>query len=110
MKEINLGLRFILELALLFSLGYWGFHVAQGILAEMGLGLGIPFAAAIIWGLFLSPRASVNISASGRLGLEMALFGFAVITLHSIGFTVVSIVFGMAFILNRYFLFHLEKA
>lgn len=110
MREINLGLRFLLELALLYSFGYWGFHVAHGILAGIGLGLGIPLLVAILWGLFLSPKASVQISAPGRLGLEMVLFGFAVGALYSLGFTSASMIFGMVFILNRYFLYRWKKA
>ncbi|MFK4168389.1 DUF2568 domain-containing protein [Paenibacillus lautus] len=37
-KVLNLALRFMLELILLFSIGYWGFHYGTGLLAQAVLG------------------------------------------------------------------------
>ena len=39
-KLWNLAIRFILELILLFSIGYWGFHYGSGLMAQVGLGIG----------------------------------------------------------------------
>ena len=41
-KLWNLAIRFILELILLFSIGYWGFHYGSGLMAQVGLGIGLP--------------------------------------------------------------------
>lgn len=47
---IHLGLRFVLEIILLFSLGYRGFHAGQGVWLSIILGLGLPLLTAVIWG------------------------------------------------------------
>ncbi|EGG37973.1 conserved domain protein [Paenibacillus sp. HGF5] len=50
-KILNLALRFILELILLFSIGYWGFHFGSGLVAQVALGIGLPLLTAVIWGM-----------------------------------------------------------
>jgi hypothetical protein len=41
------------------ALGYWGFKTCGGTIAKMGLGIGAPLVAAVVWGAFVSPRAPV---------------------------------------------------
>src|SRR5689334_23481657 len=53
----NLGLRFLLELCMLAALGYWGFQAGDGPVLKIVLGLGAPLLAAVVWGLFIAPRA-----------------------------------------------------
>ena len=57
MGYANYGLRFLLELAALGSLAYWGF-AENGWVAEWPLGLGAPLVAAVVWGRFVAPKAS----------------------------------------------------
>jgi hypothetical protein len=33
-------------------LGYWGFKTGGGMAAKVGLGIGAPLAAALVWGCF----------------------------------------------------------
>ena len=51
-KLWNLAIRFILELILLFSIGYWGFHYGSGLMAQVGLGIGLPLT--VVWGMTIS--------------------------------------------------------
>ena len=57
MVYANDGLRFVLELAALTALGYWGFAEHEGVLQWL-LGLGAPLLAAVVWGAFVAPKAS----------------------------------------------------
>ncbi len=45
----NLALRFVLELAALAALAYWGFHTGHSLLGDVALGVGAPLLAAVIW-------------------------------------------------------------
>jgi hypothetical protein len=45
-KGANLALRFLLELCALGALGYWGFKTGGGLVAKIGLGIGVPLVAA----------------------------------------------------------------
>ena len=69
----NLALRFLLELCALVALGYWGFHTDRGMGLKLVLGIGAPLLAAVIWGTFVAPKASVQLPGALREGLALAL-------------------------------------
>lgn len=87
-NPLNLGLRFLLELAALFSLGYWGWTQHSG-LARLLWTLLAPLAAAALWGIFRVPgdpgKAPVAVPGFLRLLLEVAFFGVAVMALAAAG-------------------------
>lgn len=101
LQAANLGLRFLLELCLLASLAYWGFHTDRGLLLKIVLGIGAPLLTAVIWGLFLSPKASVSLVLPVRLTLEIALFALAAIALYSTGKHSLAATFGIVYVLHR---------
>jgi hypothetical protein len=59
-KAANLGLAFLLELGGLAALGYWGYQTGTGPLRWV-LAIGAPLLLAVIWGVFLSPQATVRL-------------------------------------------------
>ncbi len=72
-NPLNLALRFILELAILFALGYWGWTRDIGVWRYL-LAIVLPVAAAILWSTFHwphetagSPRSPVPIAGWLRL-------------------------------------------
>lgn len=74
--QLNLVLRFVLELCALAALFYWGLRTGDG-LPGVVLGLGAVVVAAVVWGLFASPRARVPLPLAGRLAVELVFFGSA---------------------------------
>jgi hypothetical protein len=89
----NDGFRFFLELAMLASLAYWGFHSHDGAV-EWILGLGAPLLVAVAWGVFVSPKAAIRVTDPLRLPLELLLFGAGVAALAAAGSEGLAIVFG----------------
>lgn len=91
MNAAILGARFLLELCLLAALAYVGLqvNVAVAILA--------PLAAAIVWGLFVSPRARFPLGAAAWIAIQVVLFGAAAAGLVASGSVVLGIVFFVAF-------------
>jgi hypothetical protein len=96
---INLAVRFILELAAWGAMGYWGWTRAEGTLRFV-LAIGLPVAAAAIWGTFAVPndpsrsgRAPVPVPGVVRLGIELATFGFGAWALYDTGSTTLSLIF-----------------
>ena len=71
MKPLNLGLRFVLELCMLAALGIWGFS------ENIALGVAAPLTAAVVWGLWIAPKAKRRLRDPVRLALELILFGAA---------------------------------
>jgi len=97
----NLLLRFLLELCAIAALGYWGFHTGEGTFVKIGLGICAPLIAALIWGMFVSPRAAVPVHGIWHLLLEFVVFGTAAAALYAAGHPSLSVAFLLAAVINR---------
>ncbi|MBA2755682.1 MAG: YrdB family protein, partial [Chloroflexia bacterium] len=56
MRNLNLGIRFILELCALSALGYWGFTSPDGLVAKVIVVSGTPLLPAVGCGLVVAAR------------------------------------------------------
>jgi hypothetical protein len=99
-KAANLALRFFLELCALGALGYWGFKTGSGTLAKLGLGIGAPLVAAVVWGAFVSPRAPVPVPGALSVVLQVTIFGLAAASLVVTGHRSLAWVFVGAAVIN----------
>jgi uncharacterized protein DUF2568 len=99
-KGANLALRFLPELCALGALGYWGFKTGGGALAKIGLGVGAPLVAAVAWGVFVSPRAPVQLPGPMSLVLQVLVFGAAAAGLAATGHRTLALGFGVIVVLN----------
>lgn len=91
---INLGIRFILEMAMLGVLAYWGYETGEGAMRWLLLVLA-PAAAIVLWGLFVSPKAPIELGRAGRVAVEVVVFAAAVLALDSTGHRSWAIAFGV---------------
>ena len=57
LKSANMALSFLLELCMLAALAYWGFQ-HEALILKIILGVGVPLAVVVIWGVFLAPRSA----------------------------------------------------
>jgi hypothetical protein len=95
LKPLNLGLRFVLELCMLVALGIWGFS------ENFVLGIDAPLAAAVVWGLWIAPKATRRLDDPIRLALELLLFGAAGAALAVAGHALAAAVFLAAVALSE---------
>jgi hypothetical protein len=86
--------RFFLELATLASLAYWGFSEFGGV-AQWVLGLGAPLLVAVVWGRFVSPKASHPTVDPVRFLIEFLVFGSGVAALFAAGATLLAVLFAV---------------
>ncbi len=100
-RSINLLLRFLLELCILAALGYWGFQTGQQTIAKIGLGIGAPLLAAVVWGIFLAPASSRRLREPWRSILELVVFGSAIAALYSTGQRSLAVAFGLIYVINK---------
>ena len=100
LKYANLALAFFLELCALAALGYWGFVTGEGLPARIGLGVGAPLLAAVLWGAFESPRAPLPLPEPWHLLFALAFFGCAAAALYAAGHARIALTFALAVILN----------
>ena len=101
LKLLNLALRFGLELAMLVIFGFWGFKTGRPPLMRWVLGIGSPLLAAVIWGLWMAPRANRRLQGAAFLMLELVLFGLAGWALYSTGQKNLTLWFGLVYLVNR---------
>ena len=99
-KWVNLALRFLLELAVLVALGYWGFHVDRGMLVKVGLGIGAPLVAAGVWAIFGAPKSDHHLTGGWYVLLEIVVFGSAAIALAAARQTTLAAVFAAVVVVN----------
>lgn len=104
---VNLAVRFLLEMAALIAIGYWGWQQSNSLLLKIGLAVGLPLIAAILWGTFnvandpsRSGKAPIPIPGWLRLGLELALFAIATWALFAAGATVLGWIVGVVTVIH----------
>jgi hypothetical protein len=101
LKFINVALAFLLELAMLAAFGYWGFYGDKSVAVKWILGIGLPVLTAVLWGMYLAPRAAHRLgNISGNL-LSLILFLCGAAALYYTGHTLLAIIFAAIAILNR---------
>ena len=93
MRAANLVLRFLLELSALAATAYWGFATASG-LTQWVLGLGAPALVAVVWGLFVSPKAKIELPRPAQFAIELLVFAAAALALIVADQPVLGIVLG----------------
>lgn len=72
-KQLNLAVKFLLELAALAAFGLFGASVADGVLAVV-LAIALPGVAAVAWGAFAAPRARRRLPLHLRAPFELGVF------------------------------------
>jgi hypothetical protein len=75
----NLALRFILEMATLAALAFFGF------VTFIPLGIILPLIGVFVWGTFVAPRARRRLEDPARLVVEIAFFASGVVALALAG-------------------------
>ena len=83
-EPANLALKFLLELAAIAALAYWGASVGTGAVS-VAVAIAAPLAAILLWGRFAAPRSRQRLPARTRVPFELAIFGLAAVALAGCG-------------------------
>jgi hypothetical protein len=100
LKGANLAVAFLLELCALGAFGYWGFKTGSVTLSKVGLGIGAPLLAAVVWGVFVAPRAAVPVPELLRFVIQALFFGLAALGLATTGHRTLAWVFVAIVVVN----------
>lgn len=93
LSSIILLILFLIELAALASFGYWGYHFSPDRIARLALSVGAPLVIAVIWGLFIAPKATYAVTDPVRHLLQIAVFSLASLALYTSGQKMLALVF-----------------
>jgi hypothetical protein len=103
---VNLAIRFLLEIAALVAIGYWGWSQHDGNLRYL-LAIGGPIPAAVLWSTFAVPddpsrsgKTPVPVPGVIRLVLELAIFAFATWALYEAGNSLLALILAAAVVVH----------
>jgi len=105
LKSINLAVRFLLEICVLISVGYWGFNTGSGWFPRIPLGIGMPLLIAVTWSMFGAPKAPYHLVGFKMLVLEFVVFGSGVAALVAMKNYPLAWDFTVIVIINRILMF-----
>jgi hypothetical protein len=100
LKALSNTTRFVLELAALAALGYWGFYIGQGIVPKICMAISVSFLVGLVWAAFVAPQSPTAVSWKGRLLLTLAFFLLAVVGLATTDHATLAGSLGLASILD----------
>jgi hypothetical protein len=104
LKNIGLGLHFLLELAAMAALVTWGFQPAHSWWQKILLGIGLPIVVAAVWAVFRVPndpgQALIPVTGALRLVIELVVLGGAAASLYAARHSTLAVWFGAAILID----------
>ena len=97
---LNLGVRFLLEIAMLVALGWVGGEIGSSWVIRVGLAIVLPLVAAVVWGMFIAPKASRRLADPAKLLVELVLFSAACVGLAAVGHPWLAAAFAIVLAVN----------
>ncbi len=104
----SLALAFGLELCAVAAFGVWAFHAGARTSASVALAVGAVLTAALVWGLFASPRAPFSSPVLTPV-VTVVFFGAAALALRATGHPRLAAGFLVLIVINT-LLLHLAPA
>ena len=104
MKAANLALRFLLEFAALAAVAIWGAHTGSTTVVRIVLAVAAPLAVAVVWGIWLAPRARRRLADPARMVVELVILVLAVAALAASGYPLLAAGFALVALANGAYL------
>lgn len=101
LKGLNATVSFLLELAMLAALAYWGFNTVENTLVKLLLGIGASAIAIVVWAIYNAPRSARRLPPVPRILLSLLMFTVAALALAAAGQTTWAVVFMVVALINQ---------
>ena len=108
-QSLNLALRFMVELAGICALAYWGWSTGAALPIRIALAVGAPLALIVVWALVVAPGADNPLPRDVRMLLGTGLLLVAAGALATAGRPALAGIFAVVVVANQVLLFVLEK-
>jgi hypothetical protein len=100
-RGLNLLVAFLIEVAALVALSWWGFHIGSSTGVHVALGIAFPVVAGVLWGLFAAPRRpALPVPSWFDLVVKVLVFGTATAGLAATGHPVTAGVYAVIVMVN----------
>ena len=94
LKALNLAIRFfVVELGALAAAASWGWEATSSA-GRWYLAVLAPALVIAVWGLFISPKARIQVSKQAALAIELVLLGLVAVGLAAAGPVWLGIAYG----------------
>ena len=94
-----LTLAFLSELAALVAVANWGWSASGAVAPRLLLAVGAPLLVGVLWGVFASPQALVQVPALS-VGVKLLVFGSGVLALVATGHPRLAVALAVAALLS----------
>lgn len=84
-RFVNLGVRFLAEVAGIAAIAYWGFGLDSALPVRLLAGVGLPLLVILVWGLFVAPKSAVPVAEPVKAVLAVIVMGLAALALAGAG-------------------------
>ena len=101
LKGLNATLAFLLELAMIVALGYWGYQSSDSGVLKWLLAIGLPLVAMVIWAMYFAPKANRRLSIMPGALLSLGMFLLAALALYTAHQSAAAMVLAAFAIVNR---------
>ena len=109
MRSLNLAFRFVLEMLVLVALFLFGLGASDNLLIALPVAIVLTAIVLVIWGLFVSPKASHRLPDPSRLALELGIWFVGLLALGFAVGWIVAILFGLAVLTSLALMFMLGQ-
>lgn len=84
LRAANEVLAFLVEVVALVAFARWGWHGAEPTALRVLLAVAAPGVAAVVWGMYASPKARYALPVAGVAGVKVAVLVCAVAALYDL--------------------------
>ncbi|MFF7363011.1 DUF2568 domain-containing protein [Streptomyces sp. NPDC008125] len=84
-RAVNELLAFFVEVVAIAEFARWGWNASENTVLRVAFAVGLPVVAAVVWGMFASPKARFTLPAAGVAGVKVLVFACAVAALSDLG-------------------------
>jgi hypothetical protein len=107
-RTSNLVLKFLLEIAAVVSLAYWGAHLGTGAVPVIAA-VAAPLLMVLVWAVYAAPRSERRLPMRWRIPLELGIFALAAVALAAAGQPLLAIVLAVIVVVNAALLTHFHQ-
>lgn len=100
LKDMNIGLAFILELCGTIALSYWGFTFSGNKITKILLGVGLPLLLIIIWGIWCAPSSEHRLVGISLIVVKCLLFGIIALCIIHRHYAFLGVLFAALVVFN----------
>jgi hypothetical protein len=95
-RQLNMLITFLLELAMLAAYGFGGYELGNNTVVRWVLAFLFPVIVGVLWGIFLSPRARVQLPYAVKLAARFLLMTGGALILWSAHLTLLATIYTIA--------------